>query len=158
MEKFLCGVLRGVVAGVWWHWYLTAGQSENDLSALKDKVVTGAGKVKEAIQEKVGDIKAEDIKEELARTSIVVREKARQAGAVIMDATANARTTLAIKTKLLAEPGVAGVTVNVDTTDGLVTLSGTVSGYEEVAKAVRIALETEGVHKVVSTLQVKPSK
>ena len=152
------GVLLGVVVGVWGHWYLTAGQSENDLSALKDKVVTGAGKVKEAIQEKVGDIKAEDIKEELARTSIVVREKARQAGAVIMDATANARTTLAIKTKLLAEPGVSALSINVDTTDGLVTLSGTVSGYEEVAKAVRIALETEGVHKVVSTLQVKPPK
>ena len=84
--------------------------------------------------------------------------KAKQAGAVIMDATANARTTLAIKTKLLAEPGVSALNINVDTTDGLVTLSGTVSGYEEVAKAVRIALETEGVHKVVSTLQVKPPK
>jgi hyperosmotically inducible protein len=158
MKKFLFGVLLGVVAGVWGHWYLTAGRSENDLGALKDKVVTGAGKVKEAIQETVGDMKAEDIKEELSRTSMVVREKAKQAGAVIMDATANARTTLAIKTKLLAEPGVSALNINVDTTDGLVTLSGTVSAYEEVAKAVRIALETEGVHKVVSTLQVKPPK
>src|SRR6266700_2278498 len=146
MKKFLFGVLLGAVAGVWGHWYLTAGRNENDLTTLKDKVFTGAGKVKE------------DIKEELGRTSMVVREKAKQAGAVIMDATANARTTLAIKTKLLAEPGVSALNINVDTTDGLVTLSGTVSGYEEVAKAVRIALETEGVHKVVSTLQVKPPK
>ncbi|MCI0745628.1 MAG: BON domain-containing protein, partial [Verrucomicrobia subdivision 3 bacterium] len=67
-------------------------------------------------------------------------------------------TTAVIKGKLLKEPGLSSLSINVDTTDGLVTLSGTVPSHEEVAKAVRLAMETEGVTKVVSTLQVKPGK
>jgi osmotically-inducible protein OsmY len=47
------------------------------------------------------------------------------------------------------------LSISVDTTDGLVTLSGTARSHDEVAKAVRLALETEGVRKVVSTLQVR---
>jgi len=62
--------------------------------------------------------------------------------------------TLAIKTKLVAEPGLSALAINVDTTDGLVTLSGKVDSYEQIAKAVKLALDTEGVHKVISTLQV----
>src|SRR5207247_892601 len=96
------------------------------------------------------------IKEELARTSMVVREKAKSVGAAISDATANTRTTAAIKAKLLAEPGLSSLNINVDTSDGLVTLSGTVSSHEQIAKAVRLALDTDGVVKVVSTLQIKP--
>jgi len=99
---------------------------------------------------------AQKIKDELARTGQVIREKARQAGAVVADATANARTTAAIKAKLIRESNLAALKINVDTTDGVVTLSGTVNSTEEIAKAMNIALETEGVNKVVSTLQVKP--
>jgi osmotically-inducible protein OsmY len=43
----------------------------------------------------------------------------------------------------------------VDTHENLVTLSGAVSSPEQVARAVNIAYNTEGVRKVVSTLQVK---
>ena len=74
----------------------------------------------------------------------------------ITDATANARITGTIKTKLIEEPGLSALKIDVDTTDGVVTLSGTVASYDEIAKAMRLAWETEGVHKVVSSLQVKP--
>src|SRR4029077_8547180 len=97
------------------------------------------------------------IKDELSRTGKVIREKTRQAGDAIADATANARITAAIKTKLVADSGLSAFKIDVDTTDGVVTLSGTVSSYEEIAKAINLALETDGVHKVVSTLQVKSS-
>jgi osmotically-inducible protein OsmY len=46
--------------------------------------------------------------------------------------------------------------IDVDTTDGVVTLSGTVKSHEQIVRAMDIAYETEGVYKVVSTLQVKP--
>jgi osmotically-inducible protein OsmY len=39
-----------------------------------------------------------------------------------------------------------------------VTLSGRVESHDQVAKAVKLALETDGVHKVISTLQVNPGK
>jgi hyperosmotically inducible protein len=85
---------------------------------------------------------------------MIVREKAKSAGQSIAGATANARITASIKTKLISEPGLSAFAINVDTTDGLVSLSGKVDSYDHVARAVKLALETEGVHKVISTLQV----
>src|SRR6185503_4376943 len=105
--------------------------------------------------EPVVKVNTEKIKEELARTGQVIREKARKAGDTIADATANARTTGAIKTKLVGDTGLSAFKIDVDTSDGVVTLSGTVSSPEEIASAMQLAMEAEGVHRVVSTLQVK---
>jgi len=156
MRTLLVGLILGVIIGVAGYWYLGKEKANDEITAARDKVVDSAGRVKDSIQEKIGEIKTEDIKDELNRTGMIVREKAKKAGAAIADATANARITTAIKSKLIGEPGISALSINVDTTDGLVTLSGTVKSEEEVAKAVRIAMETDGVHKVVSTLQVKP--
>jgi osmotically-inducible protein OsmY len=46
----------------------------------------------------------------------------------------------------------------VDTKAGEVTLSGSVTSTNQVARAINIALQTEGVRKVISTLQVKPAE
>jgi hyperosmotically inducible periplasmic protein len=156
MRAFILGLILGLIIGAGGFWYLGKERANAELVSARDKVVNGAGKVKDSIQEKIGEIKTEDIREELNRTGMIVREKTKKAGQAIADATANARITASIKSKLIAEPGISALSINVDTTDGLVTLSGTAKSEEEVAKAVRIALETEGVHKVVSTLQVKP--
>lgn len=158
MKRALIIFLLGVVAGAGGFWYYQQNRTSPALEHAKDSVVSGAGKVKEAIQDKISDLSAEELKRELERTGMVVREKASQAGAAIADATANARTTTAIKTKLFSDLGKAALSINVDTTDGLVTLSGTATTHEEIAKAVKIAMETEGVRKVVSTLQVKPAQ
>ena len=147
-------LLIGILIGAAGYWYLNTQKDKGDLATAREKVANGAGR----IRDKISEIKTEDIKDELNRTGMIVREKAKKAGQAIADATANARTTAAIKSKLIAEPGISALSINVDTTDGLVTLSGTAGSEEEIAKAVRIALETEGVHKVISTLQVKPPK
>ena len=96
------------------------------------------------------------IRDELTRTGKVIREKAKKAGDAIADATSNARITAVIKSKLVHDSGLAAFKIDVDTTDGVVTLSGNVSSPEEIAKAMELVLATEGVHKVVSTLQDKP--
>jgi osmotically-inducible protein OsmY len=154
---FFCFAL-GVAAGAGGYWYLHQDTGRARLAQARTQVVAGAEKAGSAIKDAVGEIRVEDIKEELARTSMVVRDKAKVAGQAIADATANARTTLAIKTKLLAEPGLSALAINVDTTDGLVTLSGKVDSHEQIAKAVKLALDTDGVHKVVSTLQVSSGR
>ena len=158
MKKVFISFVLGVVVGAGGYWWLTAKDRNEDLQAARDKAVQSAEKVKESIAEKVSEVSVGAIKEELARTGTVVREKTKKATAAISDATANARTTATIKGKFVAESGLASFHINVDTTDGLVTLSGTVSAPEDVAKAVRIALDTDGVHKVISTLQVKAAK
>jgi hyperosmotically inducible protein len=156
MKKFLWGLMFGLVVGAGGYWYLS-GQYQGDLEHAQQRMSESAEKVKGALQETLGEIRVEDVKEELARTGVVVRDKARKAGEAIADAAADARVTAAIKARLLKEPGLSALSVHVETTDGLVTLSGTVNSHEQVARAVKVALETEGVKKVVSTLQVKPA-
>ena len=67
--------------------------------------------------------------------------------------------TAAVKARLSTGLGLSALgDISVDSTDGLVTLSGSVASREDINKAVKIAAETEGVRQVISTLQVKPVK
>ena len=86
-----------------------------------------------------------DIKEELERTGKVVRKKAEGVGTVIADATADARITGTIKAKLVKNPNLSALRISVNTTDGVVTLSGSVSSPDEISQALKLALDTEGV-------------
>jgi osmotically-inducible protein OsmY len=157
MKAMLFGFVLGIFAGAFGYWYLE--QPGTTTRGEYTRSVTGAAdRVKSAVQSKVGEIRTEDIKSELDRAGMVVREKLAKTGQAISDATVDARTTATIRGKFLKEPGLASLGISVDTTDGLVTLSGTARSHDEVAKAVRLALETEGVRKVVSTLQVKPAQ
>jgi len=71
------------------------------------------------------------------------------------EATADAAITSAVKTKLVGDTKVAGTHINVDTTKGVVTLTGTVSSQAEKDEALRLARTTTGVHRVVDKLTVK---
>ena len=84
-----------------------------------------------------------------------MRKKAEQVGAVLADATADARITATIKAKLVKDPTLSALAISVNTTGGVVTLSGSVAGPEEIKQAMKLALETEGVREAISTLQVK---
>jgi hyperosmotically inducible periplasmic protein len=111
----------------------------------------------DAIQEKlkVLDLRPQDVKDELARSGQVVRRTAKEAGQAIADATADARITAAIKGKLIASRDLSALSISVNTTAGIVTLSGTVPSTEAISKAMLLAMETDGVKEVISTLQVK---
>ena len=73
-----------------------------------------------------------------------------KSGEVITDAAVTSE----VKTKFLAEPGVSGLNINVDTTNGVVTLSGNVKSKAEAEKAVTIARGSKGVKRVVNHLKV----
>lgn len=97
-------------------------------------------------------LRSEDIKDELARTGRVVRRKAGKAGQAVTDATADARITAAIKTKLVADHDLSTFNVSAYTTAGVVTFKGTVSSPEQIGKAMLLAMETAGVREVISEL------
>jgi hyperosmotically inducible periplasmic protein len=65
--------------------------------------------------------------------------------------------TAQVKTALLNDPDVGGLRIDVDTSQGLVTLSGIVKSKAEADKAVAIARKVDGVRDVKSTLQVNPA-
>jgi len=73
-------------------------------------------------------------------------------GETIDDATITAR----VKTALLNDPQVGGMKIDVDTTKGVVTMSGTVKSEAEASRAVQLARQASGVKDVKSTLQVAP--
>lgn len=155
MKRFLLGIIIGAALGAWGYATYEKQQNRTQLDKARESVSSSAEKVKEAIQEKLDP---QDIKKELDRTSTIVREKAKKAGSAIADATSDARITATIKSKLAKESALSVFNIHVETSDGLVTLSGTVDAYDQIGSAVKLARETEGVVKVVSSLQVKETK
>jgi hypothetical protein len=140
---FLAGMLAGIVA----HWFVSQPSSNPTVVNAREEAAEIRENLKNAFD-------AQTIKEELSRTGRVVREKARHTGEAIGDATADARITSTIKAKLLKESTLTALEIDVDTSGGVVTLSGTVSSHEQIAKAMSLAMDTEGVARVISVLQV----
>lgn len=152
--KIFISLLIGIAIGIAGFWYFNQPQSKSTVTQAKERMANDASEVGRSLRE---TFDADKIKDELSHTGQVIREKAGKAGDAIADAAANARITTTIKAKLVQDSGLAAFKISVDTTDGVVTLAGTVANYEDIARAMSIAWEVEGVHKVVSTLQVKPA-
>jgi hyperosmotically inducible protein len=151
-------VLIVVVAlGAAAYWFFTDAQQKQQMQRAEQEAARRAGQLKDSVKEHLQDfhLSTPEIKQELERTGKVIRKKTEQAGAALADATADARITAAIKAKLLRAPGLSAVEISVATTDGVVTLSGRVDSPEAVKESMTLALETDGVREVISTLQVK---
>ena len=157
MKTFLALVL-GVAFGAAAVWFYSTYRNDPRMRSAEQKVENAAKTTRDAAQDKLRalHLSSEDIKDELARTGRVVRREASEAGHAIADATADARITGAIKAKLLANRDLSALNISVNTTAGVVTLSGFVSSTEHISKAILLAMETDGVREVVATLQVKP--
>jgi osmotically-inducible protein OsmY len=97
---------------------------------------------------------ARDAKEKTETTAHDAKVKTERAAEKTGEVVTDAAITSAVKTKFLAEPGVPGTSINVDTNDHVVTLTGTVKSKAEAEKAVRIARDTKGVKRVVNHLKV----
>jgi osmotically-inducible protein OsmY len=157
MRTFLT-LMLGLALGVGAAWFYVTYHNDPRWQAAGEKVEGAAKSARDTAQDKIHDLhlRPDDIKEELARTGQVIRREAVQAGHVLADATADARTTAAIKAKLLSSRDLSALNISVNTTGGVVTLSGTVSSADNIGRAILLAMETTGVREVVSTLQVKP--
>jgi len=114
---------------------------ENVATSGHDEKSTAA-KVKDKTQDVAG------------KTADATKSGAKKTAAVLTDA----EITSSVKTKFLADTKVGGLAINVDTSDHVVTLTGTVHSAAEKAEALRLARTTMGVHKVVDKLTVEPKK
>jgi len=64
--------------------------------------------------------------------------------------------TARVKTVLLNDRQIAATKIDVSTSDGIVTMSGSVKSQAEAARAVELARQVTGVRDVKSALQVTP--
>ena len=134
--KVVVGFLVGVLLTVLAFWALSDKDTKHQLESAGDKI-------QEGVREATEDIDTGEIKEEL-----------REAGQAVKEASADAMISATIKTKFAADDTVPALQIDVDTTDGLVTLSGKVQSQTQIEEAVRIARSVDGVKEVVSTLQI----
>ncbi len=157
MKVFLALVI-GIGIGAAAFWYFNTSQGQARVQATGQQIQSAAQSAHDAIQEqlRVLDLRSNTITNELARTGQVIRRKAHETGQAIADATADARTTAVIKAKLLGHRDLSALNISVNTTAGVVTLSGSVTSPDDIGKAMVLAMQTDGVHEVISTLQVKP--
>jgi len=156
--KIFLALIVGIVVGGAAVWCYHTNRGKSAVQAAGEGIVSAGKSARDAVQEKVRvlELRPEQIKDDLARTGRVVRRKARETGQAIADATADARVTTAIKAKLVANRELSALSISVNTTGGIVTLSGTVPTAEAISKAMLLSMDTDGVSEVISTLQVKP--
>jgi hyperosmotically inducible protein len=88
-----------------------------------------------------------------ATPSSDVKDTTSEAGEVVTDAWITTK----VKADLLATDDVSGTSINVDTNNGVVTLTGNVRSSAEADKAVTVARGIKGVVKVDSQLSVSPT-
>ena len=78
-----------------------------------------------------------------------------RAGDAVSDAASDAIITSSVKAKLLADPDVKGLQIDVDANNGVVTLNGSADTAANADKALAIAKGTQGVVSVENKLIVK---
>jgi len=101
------------------------------------------------VEEKL-DAAGHDISDAAHDAKVKTENAAEKVGEVITDAAITSE----VKTKFLAAPGVAGLKIDVDTKDGVVTLKGIVRSEAEMNAAISIARDSAGVKSVVNNLHV----
>ncbi len=135
-----------------------AAKTGDALETAADKTKAAAVSAGDAIGDKLRDWKLTpaDLKDDLAKGGRIVRSKsttaAQKTGAVFD----SARIVTVINGKYVADHDLSALKINVDADNGVVSLKGTVKSPELVGRAMALALDTDGVQQVISTLTVAP--
>lgn len=99
-----------------------------------------------------GSIDAETAKQRAREAGRTIGEKAKEAAHQIDEALSDGALTAKIKSKMTLDDLVNARSINVSTTDRVVTLTGTVASARERERAVALAKETNGVTRVEDKL------
>ena len=169
MRGFFNGLIIGIILGAVGFWFVQKKANEHpeaqqryeqSMTNASAAMSQAASNFSDAMKAKLDtlDLRADEIKAELAKTGEVVRRKAQDIGEMAADAASDARAVTEIKAKYAEDSTLSVWKISVSCSHGHVTLSGTVSSPDDIGKAVALALEADGVRDVTSTLQVKPSQ
>lgn len=99
-----------------------------------------------------GSIDADGAKQRAREAAGTIGEKAKEAAHQLDEALSDGALTAKIKSKMTLDDTVNARSINVDTKDRVVTLTGTVASARERERAVALAKETNGVARVEDKL------
>jgi hypothetical protein len=146
MKVFLAFLL-GAILAISVVWFLSDSDAREKAAEAGDDIGDKMNEAGREIRDAVGDVDTDEVRKDVKDAGRQVMDKTRE---VVSDVTITA----SIKSKFAASPEVSALSIDVDTTDGRVTLSGKVNSAEEVNRAVEIASTVEGVRQVISTLLI----
>lgn len=166
MRRFFDGLIIGIILGVVGYWFVQKKavehpdlqqQYETAAANAKASASQTATNMSDALKAKLAtlDLRADQIRDELARTGKIVRRRAEDLGNQVADTATDARIVTAIKAKYALDQDLSVWKISVSCSGGHVTISGTVQAPEDIGRAVALALEVDGVRDVVSTLQIR---
>lgn len=157
MKDFFIGLVLGVILTLATVWYFAVGRKQPQVRHAQDVAAATVQHTVEAVDAKLTawHLTTPEIKADLARTGKVMRRSAQDWGAQAAHTAGDATITAKIKAKLAADKSLSVLSIAVNTTDGHVTLAGTVASHDLIAKVMAHALETDGVRDVTSNLQVQ---
>jgi len=101
-------------------------------------------------------LNAEDIKSEFETNGRI--ERSRTAGAGEPTGPMDDILTSQISGKLKEEPSTSGLSLDVATDKGVVTLTGAAHSLDEIGKAIAVSLDTPGVTKAVSEIKLEANR
>jgi hypothetical protein len=159
MKNAFLFLLFGLILGVLsYHIYLKRDTAQRITPAgpeasVLQRTQSAAAETKQAITAQLADwnLTATDIRADFAKAGKVVRTKTQAA----RDTMSDARIVAVIKGKYALDRDLSALAINIDCTAGRVTLQGHTASAELIGKAIRLALETEGVTEVESLLAVE---
>ena len=148
MKKLLMLALLGIGAVVAYNY-----SEGRDLFQLPGGAAAAA--LKDSVRETVRETVRDGVRSAARETSAEVKERAKEQVQTAKVSMTSAALTSKIKAKMALDDGVTAGDINVDTEDGVVTLTGDVESKDEQRRAVRIATDTAGVTRVVNRLNVR---
>ena len=143
MKKHLVTLIIGIIIGTACYWILRDGPL-----ATKLRESSVVQKVGQEIDERA----TARLKEEMDKEGKITMNKRAEKEVPKLD---DGLLSDLVKAKLAAEPVLSGASIKQDVKDGAVSLDGSAASYEQVARAMRLALECDATKTVVSTIKVK---
>jgi hypothetical protein len=144
MKKYTIVFIVGILVGTGSYWTFRDGP-------LATKVRENA--LVQKVSEKVDERVTNRLKEEMEKQGKIVMNKPAESSIPKLD---NGRLSDLVKAKIAAEPMLSDASIKEDVKDGEVSLQGSAASYDQVARAMRLALECDATKTVVSTIQIKP--
>jgi hyperosmotically inducible protein len=105
-----------------------------------------------------GRTTAERAKEVGGQIGQKASEAAKEAGTMAKEALSDGALTAKIKAKMALDDKVKALNLNVDTTNHVVTVSGTVRSNAERERALALARETDGVRQVIDRVTIEVAR
>lgn len=143
MKKTLITFLIGLLVGSASYWTFRDGPLASKLK--ENKLVQKVG-------EAFDDRSTEKLKEEMEKQGKIVWEKPANSTIAPCD---DSKLADLVKARIAIEPLLSDTSIKPEVKSGEVTLRGTASSYEQVARAIRVTLECGPTRTVISTIEVK---